>query len=255
MEGDEAQGSGLRAQDTGYRSQDSGRRIQEPVTCDLEPATNELWPTTNLESSTKSIQFGKTPYSEMQPIGQVMGTYILCEAHEKLFIIDQHAAHERIGFEKLLKQYEKEGVPCSPLLIPETFDLKPSDTEILKNYLEEITKFGFEIDYFGGQTFVVKSLPKLFEGKIDIIKFVQDLVEDIKETGELVSLKDRRNEVLTSISCHAQIRAGHHLEPEEISALLKELDEYPFSEFCPHGRPACVEVSKYEIEKWFRRVV
>jgi DNA mismatch repair protein MutL len=191
----------------------------------------------------------------MQPIGQWLGTYILCEAKEKLILIDQHAAHERIGFEKLMLEYEKNGLHCEPLLLPETFDLKPSDTAIFQNYLEELLRFGFEIEFFGGHTFVVKGLPTLLRGKIDIKHLVSDLIEDIKETGEMVSLKDKLHHVLATMACHAQIRANHHLTLDEMSALLKELEHYQFTDFCPHGRPVSVEVTHEEVEKWFRRVL
>jgi DNA mismatch repair protein MutL len=207
------------------------------------------------EEVEQEISYSRTMFGRMQPIGQVMGTFLLCEADDKLFIIDQHAAHERIGFEKLIKQYENEGVAIIPLLIPETFDLKPSDAEILKKYLGELLKFGFEMEFFGGQTFVLKGLPSLLQGKVDIIPFIHDLVEDVKETGLLKSLTDKVHAVLMRISCHAQIRANHHLERQEIQALLNELDDYPFTDFCPHGRPVCIDVSKEEIEKWFKRIL
>lgn len=84
---------------------------------------------------------------------------------------------------------------------------------------------------------------------------IRDVLDDIRETGELKSLKDRLHLVLATMSCHAQIRANHHLTTEEMHALLKEPDEYQFTDFCPHGRPVSVEVTKEEVEKWFRRVL
>lgn len=203
----------------------------------------------------RKIQFGKTQYGDMSPIGQLFGTYILCDADSKLIMIDQHAAHERIGFEKLMLHYKKDGIPQNSLLIPETFDLKPSDADILKKYLDEFQKFGFEIEFFGGNTFVLKSLPTLLENKINIVSFITDLIEDIKATGELVSLKDKLHHILATMACHAQIRAHHHLSHTEMQSLLKELDEYQFTDFCPHGRPVSVEVTLEEIERWFKRVI
>jgi len=203
----------------------------------------------------KQIRFSRMPYAQMRVVGQILGSYLVCEAYDALFIIDQHAAHERIGFEKLLKEYEHKGIQKKPLLISETFDLKPSDAALLKEYTDELNAFGFEIDFFGGNTFVLKAVPQLPGSQIDIAMFVGDLVEDIKETGEMVSLKTRFHAVLARIACHAQIRAGHHLEPQEIQQLLSDLDQHQFTDFCPHGRPVCVTVTKDEIEKWFKRVV
>lgn len=209
----------------------------------------------NKKPQQKNIQFGKTPYAHMHVIGQFLGTYILCESDGKLILIDQHAAHERIGFEKLLLEFEKSGVHSERLLIPETFDLSPSDADIFKKYLDELLFYGFEIDFFGGNTFVLKAEPGLLRNKIKIALLANDLVADIKETGELVSLKDKFHHILATMSCHAQIRAHHFLTHEEIQALLKELEIYQFTDFCPHGRPVSVEISKDEIEKWFKRVL
>lgn len=203
----------------------------------------------------KQIQFGKTPYAQMKPIGQIFGTYILCESDAKMILIDQHAAHERVGFEKLLLAFQDKGIPKESLLVPETFDLQPSEVEIFKNYLSEFEEFGFEIDYFGGETFVIKSWPVLLKGKVKIEHLVRDLIEEIKNTGEMISLKDKLHHVLATMACHAQIRAHHHLSLEEMEYLLKELDEYQFTDFCPHGRPVSVEVTQEEMEKWFRRLL
>lgn len=206
-------------------------------------------------SAQRQIQFGRTPYANMQPIGQWLGTYILCETAGKLILIDQHAAHERVGFEKLMMQYQANGLQSETLLVPETFDLNPSDGAIFKNYLEGLLRFGLEIEFFGGNTFVIKAMPVLLKGKLDVKRLVLDLVEDIKETGEMVSLKDKLHHVLATMACHGQIRANHHLSLDEMNALLKELDHYQFTDFCPHGRPVSVEVTREEVEKWFRRVL
>lgn len=203
----------------------------------------------------KQIQFGRTPYAVMNPIGQFLGTYILCESEDKLILIDQHAAHERIGFEKLMLEFQKNGILTENLLSPETFDLKPSDTEILKRYLSELKSFGFDVEFFGGNTFVLKAEPTLLKGKIRFSHLISDLIEDIKETGELSSLKDRISHVFATMACHAQIRANHHLHMDEMRSLLLELDQYQFTGFCPHGRPVSVEVMRSEIEKWFKRIL
>lgn len=203
----------------------------------------------------KNLAFGKTPYAAMNPVGQLWGTYILCEADAKFILIDQHAAHERIGFEKLLLDHQQKGIPALNLLVPETFDLKPSDAAILKTYLGELTNFGLHIEFFGGNTFVLKAVPSLLKDKIKIGRLITDLIDDIQATGELVSLKDKLHHVLATMACHAQIRAHHHLNPDEMRALLAELDHYQFTNFCPHGRPVSVEVALEEIERWFKRVV
>lgn len=202
----------------------------------------------------KQIVFGKTSYAELNVIGQLMGTYILCQAKEKLVLLDQHAAHERIGFEKLLLQYQAGCISTQRLLVPINFDLNPSECEILKKYVEELQKFGFEIDFFGGNTFVTKGVPVLLK-KIVVKDLMLDLVGDTLEKGRLTSLSDRLHAVLARMACHAAIRAHDKLELAQMQALIKELDDYQNTSFCPHGRPVSMEVSKYEIERWFKRIV
>ena len=230
--------------------------FQQPATSKAPSYTqSQTIPAPLNEPAQRKIQFGKTSYAEMNPIGQLLGTYILCEHNDRLILIDQHAAHERVGFEQLMIDYKENGLKSQRLLIPQTFDLKPSDAEILKNYLHQFLQFGFEMEFFGGNTFVLKAVPVLLEGKVQIETWLTNLIEDLKASGELTSLKDKLHHVLATMACHAQIRAHHHLTLDEMKALLKELDHYQFTDFCPHGRPVSVEVTLFEIEKWFKRIL
>ena len=111
-----------------------------------------------------------------------------------------------------------------------------------------------EIDFFGGNTFVTKSLPTLFKKQGNLKSLVTDLVGDILEKGRLTSLTDSFHDVLARMSCHGAIRAHDKLSPEEMRSLLVEMDETAHSSFCPHGRPAQVQIPRYEIEKWFKRI-
>ncbi|MBX7149731.1 DNA mismatch repair endonuclease MutL [bacterium] len=203
----------------------------------------------------RAIQFAHTPFGELTVIGQLSGTYILCQGRDKLVLIDQHAAHERVGFEKLLLEQEKGGIHKQNLLIPETFDLNPSDAEVLKQYLDDLKPYGLDIDHFGGNTFVVRAYPSLLQGKLNIKNMVLDFVGEALERGRIDSLKDKMNHVLATMACHAAVRAHDVLGRHEMEALLKDLDQYHFTSFCPHGRPVMVEVTEYEIQKWFKRIV
>lgn len=220
------------------------------------PATGLVQDPANtfFDALSPDIGLVRTLYGQLEVIGQLMATYLVCQTQGKFVLVDQHAAHERIGYEKLLIAHREGKIPTQHLLIPENFDLNPSDTEILKKYLPELDILGIEIDFFGGNTFVVKSLPTFFK-KVRLKDFVQDLIGDALEKGSLVSLKDKVNAVFASIACHSAIRANHSLTNEEMRALLRELDQYPFNASCPHGRPVFKEISKYELEKWFKRVV
>lgn len=202
----------------------------------------------------RRIEFGHSPYAEMEVLGQLLGTYMVCQWQQKLVLVDQHAAHERIAFERLLKLHGAGNIPSQQLLVPINFDLQPSESEILKKYVAELSEFGFEIEFFGGHTFVVKSVPSLF-GKLSPQSFVQDLIGDVLEKGRLASLHDQLHAVLARMACHGAVRANDPLTLPEMRALLIELDAHQNTSFCPHGRPVSIEVEKYEIEKWFKRVV
>lgn len=201
-----------------------------------------------------------TPHQEnalipfFRVIGQAHGTYLICESDDKLVLIDQHAAHERIGFEKLKKQYETGGISRQQLLIPRSFDLRPSQGEILKKYTEELAKVGLDIEFFGGNTFLLRAMPALLEGT-DVIRLIEELIESLDSFEKLTPLEEKIHEVLERMACHRQIRAGQRLVEEEIQALLNEMKETPFAGQCPHGRPSILEIPFGEMEKWFKRKV
>jgi len=190
--------------------------------------------------------------SQFRILGQVHSTYLICETPDKLILIDQHAAHERIGFEKLKKQYEDGGIHKQQLLIPQNFDLLPSQCEILKKYLEDLTRVGLEIEFFGGNTFIVRSTPSLLDGT-DIVELVRELIESLESFEKLTPLDERIHEVLERMACHRQVRAGDRLSNVEIEALLAEMQSTKFAGQCPHGRPSVLEVPFNEMEKWFKR--
>lgn len=235
-----------------HQSQDLQRNLGEMI---YGPKDHTIQDVSLHLTTSRQVHQNTVPFSGMRLLGQLWATYLVCEAEGKLILIDQHAAHERIGFEKLKQQWDSGQVETHDLLIPIHFDLKPSEAEILKNYLKDLRDFGLEIDFFGGQTFMVRAMPSLFSGKVSIDQLVHDFVGDILEKGQLTSLKDCVGDLLASMACHGAIRANHRLSHEEMQALLKELDAYAFTSYCPHGRPVAVDVGQMELERWFKRIV
>lgn len=189
---------------------------------------------------------------DVRVIGQVHATYLVCETPDKLILIDQHAAHERIGFEKLRKQFEEGGIAKQQLLIPQNFDLRPSQCEILKKYLEDLGRVGLEVEFFGGHTFLLRSIPVLLEGT-DFVSLIEEIIESLQSFEKLTPLEEKIHEVLEGMACHRQVRAGDRLGNGEIEFLLKEMKSTPSSGQCPHGRPSVLEVPFSEMEKWFKR--
>ena len=208
-----------------------------------------------LPASPVPADFISVSFPRLNPIGQIMGTYLVCETDGKLVLVDQHAAHERILFDRLLEQFKAGNIPSQPLLIPENFDLTPSDAEMLKKYLKDMEQFGLEIDFFGGSTFIVRSVPVLFKKKGSIRDLVLDITGEAIEQGKVTALAENLNGALATLACHSAVRANHNLEIPEIRALLADLEKYSLTSFCPHGRPVAVEIGKGELERWFKRKV
>jgi len=208
----------------------------------------------NEELFGSQIKTGTLQYDQLKIIGQLLQTYILCQAEERLVLIDQHAAHERIGFEKLKRQFETGVIASQRLLHPINVDLRPSEGEILKQYIDELEQFGFEIRFFGGNTFMIQAVPHLLS-KEDPKKILFCLLDSLENENRLAPLVEKVDHTLATMACHHQIRAGDPLNLPEMEQLLKDLNGTPHSYHCPHGRPVMVEISQYEIERWFKRVL
>ena len=160
-----------------------------------------------------------------------------------------------MNFEKLSRGAASAAIPSQRLLVPLNFDLNPSEGEILKKYLPELEEFGLEIEFFGGNTFRVRSVPDLFLNRVNVKSLVLDLIGDILEAGHLTSLKEKLHAVLARMACHSSVRAGDRLSPEETASLLADFESAKTPPFCPHGRPVAVEIDRSQLEKWFKRVV
>lgn len=194
--------------------------------------------------------FKKTT-SSLRILGQVGRTYIVCESPRGLLLIDQHAAHERILFQQL-----KRGVDCGEpevqrLLLPETVEFSPAEWETVERYLPELGRLGFDLEPFGRNTIVIKSVPSILPRR-DYSQIVSDLVRDL--IGEEVHGIGKDIEaVLKVTACHGALRSGQELSTEEMTALLEEMEGEGFFYTCPHGRPACREIDTPQLEKMFMR--
>lgn len=191
-------------------------------------------------------------FTQLQILGQYHQTYILCQDQDDLVLIDQHAAHERIGFERLKKAYQQGGVQRQQLLFPEVFELDYNSAAALEGHLTELERLGFEVEPFGGKSFAVKALPALLAAA-PVVKLVTDVALELERIGREGQLAESLDDVLIMMACHRVIRANQALSHQEIKALLVDLDEIDFKGHCPHGRPVHTRMSLYEIERLFRR--
>ena len=192
--------------------------------------------------------FKEGRFSSLNIIGQLWESYIVCESPEELILIDQHAAHERIIFEKLKKNANR---LKKTLLIPKIIELNLRDSEILKEYLDYFYELGLEIEIFGKREFIIKTAPEIlpYQGLEAIII---DLVEELSSFDKSLKMEEIKERIIKGIACHNSIRAHYKEEYPEMRALLKDMDGLE-SSFCPHGRPIEIRFSKGEIERRFKR--
>ena len=183
---------------------------------------------------------------------QVHDTYIVAQTDDALVIVDQHAAHERIVYEKLKAAIEKSRVARQILLIPEIIELDESDVERLLGRAEELGRYGLVLESFGPGAVALRETPALL-GEIDGAGLVRDLAEHMSEWDETLPLERRLMQVASSMACHGSVRAGRRLKPAEMNALLREMERTPNSGQCNHGRPTYVELKLADIERLFGR--
>jgi DNA mismatch repair protein MutL len=183
---------------------------------------------------------------------QLHETYIVAQTADGIVIVDQHAAHERLVYEKMKRAMEHGGIARQPLLIPEVVDLDPAEVERVAARAPELAELGLVVEPFGPDAMVVREVPAML-GRLDIKGLLRDLADDIAETGAALSLKERLEEVAGTLACHTSVRAGRRLNAEEMNALLREMEATPHSGQCNHGRPTYVELKLGDIERLFGR--
>ena len=191
-----------------------------------------------------------------QPLGaaraQVHETYIVSQTRTGIVIVDQHAAHERIVYERLKAALEKTGVARQLLLIPEIVELDEADVERVLARAEELSRYGLVVEPFGPGAVAVRETPSLL-GRVAAQALVRDLAEHIAEWDETLPLERRLMHVAATMACHGSVRAGRRLKPDEMNALLREMEATPNSGQCNHGRPTYVELQLSDIERLFGR--
>jgi DNA mismatch repair protein MutL len=185
-------------------------------------------------------------------LAQLHETYIVAETAEGLVIIDQHAAHERLVYERLKSGLDRHGVARQILLIPEIVELPAEDVERLAERATELAELGLVLERFGPGAVAVRETPSLL-GAIDPQGLVRDLAEELAEWDKAASLRDRLDRIASTMACHGSVRAGRRLKPAEMDALLREMEVTPNASECNHGRPTYISLRLADIERLFGR--
>lgn len=191
-----------------------------------------------------------------RPLGaaraQLHENYIIAQTDDGMVIVDQHAAHERLVYERLKAEQDAAGIARQPLLVPEVVDLDEAGVERLAARGDELAQMGLVLEPFGPGAIVVREVPALL-GDADVQTLVRDLADELAELDETLSLKERIDHVLATVACYGSVRSGRRLKPDEMNALLRQMEATPHSGQCNHGRPTYVELKMSDIERLFGR--
>lgn len=185
----------------------------------------------------------------LRVIGQLSNTYIIAEGPEGLYLIDQHAAHERILYERVLAQWSRQEVEVQGLLEPITIELNPREEEILRANKDMLAQFGFDIEPFGDKSYLIRTIPALAT-RANLDEVTSAVLSDLDSKDEVTSWEQK---IAQSLACHSAIRAGQQLSNEEMLALIRQLEQANQPRTCPHGRPTMIQLTSYQLEKEFGR--
>src|SRR5580692_1387250 len=208
-----------------------------------ESANNFLRPTEEAPAA-------ETPLGT--PRAQLHRTYILAETPTGIVLVDQHAAHERLVYERMKEALAAQGVARQALLLPEIVELDETGAARLASRADELAEFGLVLEPFGPGAVVVREVPALLPG-LDVGALVRDLADELAEWGDTLALKERIETVCGTLACHTSVRAGRHLSPPEMDALLRQMEATPNSGQCNHGRPTYIALDLTDIERLFGR--
>ena len=230
-------------------------KIEEVATTYKEPSKlrQVLWMPPESSGST-AIPLPVAPQTPaislpvLRVLGQLLSSYIIAEGPDGLYLIDQHAAHERILFEKIKQQKSHQEIEVQGLLEPVTLEVNPKQDEVLKSHYENLTEFGFSIEPFGDRTYLVRAVPAMLN-KADWVGAVMELL-DSPFGGDK---GDWTEKVAISLACHSAVRAGQTLTDDEMRELIRQLEQVAVPHTCPHGRPTMIRLSSGQLEREFGR--
>ena len=229
----------------------------QALTADTRPPTTGHRPPAidhpSLPPAGQHALWSKKQFKDLKYVGQFHDTYLMFESDEGLVIIDQHAAHERIMYEHL-KTSSKGKLEKQVLLIPESIDLNYREAAIMQEILPGLQALAFDVEPFGGGTFVIKAVPAIL-GEREVKPLILEMVDVVLESGDKAVLENALDDCLKIMACHGAIRANHELKLPEINRMLEQLDGCSNPSNCPHGRPTWINWPMSLLEKAFKRIV
>jgi len=220
-------------------------------------AYSALYPKEDASKHSEFQQQGDLNVSEgMPPLGYAIAhlhsIFILSETEKGIILVDAHAAHERVNYERLKKQYHGGNVPSQPLLLPLKIQVSRSEADVVEQQHEFFTSLGFELNRSAPETIILRSTPAIL-GKEDMDALIRDILADIVTNGMSQRVLERSNEILATMACHGSVRANRKLTIDEMNALLREMEKTERIGQCNHGRPTWIELTTADLDKFFLR--
>ena len=198
----------------------------------------------------------ETKSNEEHPLGaaraQLHENYIVAQTATGIVIVDQHAAHERLIYERLKRQMAETGIRAQTLLIPEIVDLSPTDAARVLDAAPALARVGLSIEPFGGSAVAIREMPAVL-GPVNGAALLRDILDELADSGDSQLVQAKIDAILNRMACHGSVRSGRQMRPEEMNALLREMEATPLSGQCNHGRPTYVELSLHDVERLFGR--
>ena len=214
----------------------------------VEENTTSSYNYSKVDTKQENIEINAT----IKKVGKIFNTYLIIEVDNDIFFIDQHAAHERVLYEKFKNEYDNKNIVVQPLLFPYVLSVNSLESNILNETIDEIRDLGFEIEDFGDNTFKINAIPAIVSD-LNFDKFFTEFLSDskliAKKNSELIK------DYLMQHSCKSAIKGGNDLSENEINHLYTQMSKEKITLFCPHGRPIAMRLSKQDVEKWFKRIV
>jgi len=246
--------SGKTNYSAGYKQTDSNRRFDTPATTPVPPETTFTTPHTPSDSQQLPSSFDPSGarLEGIRPFVQIHNTYLVTETEDGLLIVDQHALHERVIYEKLHQQHSNGPLVSQGCLIPETIDVTAEQMVVMENAADLLKELGIAVEPFGPSTLAIQSFPLLLD-KVNPGSFVKDLIDTLQSQSGQTGREELLHKVLDMMACKAAVKAGDALTDEEIQNLLGQRGRVERSSNCPHGRPTTVRMSLEQLQKQFKR--
>ncbi|MBC7478456.1 MAG: DNA mismatch repair endonuclease MutL [Pseudorhodobacter sp.] len=257
-------GAGHRASSTVGDATLAAFRVEPRVYQMDRPSQGSLSRSYAMQAPDKVMGFGEAPQARVEPVqvveagplgaarAQVHENYIIAQTATGIVIVDQHAAHERLVYERLKRQMAETGIKAQALLIPEIVELSPTDAARLLEVAGDLASLGLGIEPFGGGAVAVREVPAIL-GQVSAASLLRDVLDELTDLGQSQSLQVKMEAILSRMACHGSVRSGRQMRAEEMNALLREMEVTPHSGQCNHGRPTYVELKLADIERLFGR--